>query len=85
MECSGVAELESDHRAGGGLLTRWGIRPAEEIPQMGEVIPSQNGDGVFTGREPYNTQESNENRSNSKRTSTLRKWNLLERQRNNLA
>ena len=28
---------------------------------MGEVIPNQNGDGVFTGREPHNTQESNDN------------------------
>jgi hypothetical protein len=27
---------------------------------MGELIPSWNGDGVFTGREPHNTQDSNE-------------------------
>ena len=41
-------------------LTRWGTREAEKAPRMGEVIPSGNGDGVLTGREPHNTHQTNE-------------------------
>ena len=36
-------------------LPTWGIEPIESIPLLGEVIPSWNGDSVFTGREPHNT------------------------------
>ena len=37
---------------GGETLTRWGRRSVGKIPQIGKLIPSANGDGVFTGREP---------------------------------
>ena len=32
------------------LPTRWGTKLPSKTPQMGEVIPRWNGDGVFTGR-----------------------------------
>ena len=33
---------------------------ALKITRMGDVVLTDTGDGVFTGREPHNTQESNE-------------------------
>ena len=41
--------------SGEGDLPKRGMRFLGKIPQMGEVIHSRNGDGVFTGREPHNT------------------------------
>ena len=38
-------------------LPRWGRRPLNKSPRMGEVIYSWNGDGVFTGRESYNSHK----------------------------
>ena len=42
--------------SGEGDLPKRGMRFLGKIPQMGEVIHSRNGDGVFTGREPHDTQ-----------------------------
>ena len=38
------------------LTPRWGIEKLLTIPQLGEVIPSWNGDGVITGRESHASQ-----------------------------
>ena len=35
-------------------------KSSETKARLGEVVPCGNGDGVFTGREPHNTHESNE-------------------------
>ena len=45
---------------GGALLTSWGMQLPEQIPPMGEVIPSWNGDDVLTRRQPHVSQHSNE-------------------------
>ena len=36
-------------------LSKRGMIFLGKIPQMGEVIHSRNGDGVFMGREPHDT------------------------------
>ena len=43
--------------SGEGDLPKRGIGSVGKIPQIGELIPSWNGDGVFTGREPHNTHK----------------------------
>ena len=45
---------------GVSLWSFWGRQLLSNINRMGELIPSWNGDGVFTGRESHNTLESNE-------------------------
>ena len=52
--CSEQAGAGAAHQCGEG--PEWGMRAVGNIPQLGELIPSWNGDGVFTGREPHNTK-----------------------------
>ena len=42
------------------LCTQTGESRALNIPRMGDVVLINTGDGVFTGREPHTSHESNE-------------------------
>ena len=54
---SNLATITRQRWRGVYYLPIWGIELSPDTPQLGEVVCSWNGDGVFTGREPHSSHK----------------------------